>query len=130
LGRWIQSGSFWQVDQFVPDLAHGNYPQNGNVVQLAAVLPWRVEAFARWTGLPYMLLAGLAVYATALELRAPRASAALAAAAFASVPVVLRPAVEDGQVDAVMLAMFGVGVPFLLRHVRAGRRADLVIAGV
>ena len=130
VARWIQSGTFWQVDQFTPDLAHGNYPQNGNLVQLAAALPWRVEAFVRWTGLPYMLLACLSVYASALELRAPRATAVLAATAFGSLPVVLRPALEDGQVDVIMLAAFGSGVLFLLRHVRAGAGADLVLAGL
>src|SRR5207248_9501328 len=32
VARWIQLGSMWQIDQFVPLLAHGDYPNNGDVV--------------------------------------------------------------------------------------------------
>ena len=130
VARWIQTGSFWQVDQFTPDLAHGNYPQNGNVLQLAVTLPWSSAAFARWAAMPFLGIAAVAVYACAVELRAPRASAAAFAAAFAAVPVALLPAIQDGQTDAVMLAGFGTGILFLLRHLRAGRGADLALAGL
>ena len=47
IGRWIQSGSLWQIDQFVPQLAHGNYPNNGDVVMLSTVLPWHNDFLVR-----------------------------------------------------------------------------------
>lgn len=46
VARWIDSGSICQIDQFLPDQAQGYYPANGNVVQLAAVLPSTATASA------------------------------------------------------------------------------------
>ena len=37
IGRWIQSGSIWRIDQFVPLQANGNYPHNGDLVFLSVV---------------------------------------------------------------------------------------------
>ena len=39
VARWIENGSIWQVDNFLPIVAPGNYPNNGDVILLAAVLP-------------------------------------------------------------------------------------------
>src|SRR4051794_36778394 len=39
IARWIQHGTLWRVDQFIPGLAQGNYPENGDVATLGAVLP-------------------------------------------------------------------------------------------
>lgn len=130
VARWIQSGSFWQVDQFTPLLANGNYPHNGDVVFLAVVMPWENDAFVRFVGTPFVFVAGLAVYAIARELGAPRATSVLAGAVFASLPALSFAAHEGAKTDPIMLATFGAGALFLLRHFRTGRRSDLVLAGL
>ena len=47
VGRWIQHHSMWQIDQFTPLLAHGNYPNNGDIVLLSTVLPWHNDFLVR-----------------------------------------------------------------------------------
>lgn len=130
IGAWIHEGGFWQVSQWVPDLAHGNYPQNGDLLDLSVVLPWHNDAFVRLVSVPLLAMAGLAVYAIGVELGATRASAVLWAAAFASMPAVLHPAALEVLTDTMLLACLGTGGLFLLRHQRTGATADLVLAGV
>jgi hypothetical protein len=130
VARWIQTQTFWRVDEFNPGWAFGNYPQNGNVVMLSAVLPWSNDALVRFVNVPFFLLTGLGVYGIACELRAPRAAAALFGAVALAMPVVLWPALRDGLADPVMLAAFATGILFLLRHWRTRRTADLVLAGL
>jgi hypothetical protein len=129
VASWIETGTIWQVDQFVPLLFHGNYPQHGDVMLLAVVLPWENDFLAPLVMYPFLALAVLAVYAIATELGAARAPALALAAVVAAIPSVLVPAVV-GLVDALMLASFGTGVLFLIRHARTGASADLVLAGL
>jgi hypothetical protein len=130
VARWIQSNSIWQIDQFLPGQAQGYYPNNGNVVDLAAVLPWHSEFLIRFVNLPFLALAGVATYAAGRELAAPRASAAIAATAALSIPAVTSYIVDSPTPDAVMYAGFSAGLLFLLRHARAGDRSDLLLAGL
>ena len=130
VGAWIQTDTFWRIDQFVPFLANGNYPHHGDVLFLATVMPWDNDAFARPLNWPYLALAGVSVYAIAAELRAPRAAGLGFAAAFCAVPIVLLTAQSGTMTDMPMLAALGGGILFLLRHLREGRRADLVMAGL
>ena len=71
VARWIQTGSVWQIDQFVPLLAHGDYPHNGDVVLLSTVLPWHNDFLVRLPITFFLATAAVAVYAVARELRAP-----------------------------------------------------------
>jgi hypothetical protein len=130
VAAWIQSGTFWRVDQFTPIQANGNYPHNGDVVFLAAVLPWRNDAFTALVNVPFVGLAGLSVYAIARELRAPRSAAVAMGAAYAALPVVTLTVSGGAFTDAVMLAAFGAGVLFLVRHSRTARRSDLLLGGL
>ena len=130
VARWLQSGSVWQADQFLPDYAFGNYPHNGNLLQLAAVLPWDNDAFVRFVNYPLLGLACLSIYALARELGAPGATAVTSAAVFASVPVAALPALEEGQADTLLLAGFGAGLLFVVRHARHGGNGELVLAGL
>ena len=130
IARWMQTGSFWQVDNFTPLLANGNYPQSGDVVQLAVIQPFESDAFARVVNLPFALMAGLAVYAIAVEAGAPRATGTLLGAAFASLPAFVFATGEGAKTDPVMLAAFGAGLLFLVRHLRTGARSDLLLAGL
>ena len=123
VARWIQTGSLWQIDQFVPGQAHGYYPHNGDVVVLSAVLPWRNDAFVRFVDVPFLVLLGAAVYAIGVELRAPRPAALLSAALLVSLPIVVRPALVSALPDTILLATFAAGLLFLLR-------GDLVLAGI
>ncbi len=128
--RWIQSGSIWQIDQFLPGQAQGYYPGNGNVVQLAAILPWSSEFAIRFANLPFYALTGLAAYACGRRLGAPWTSAAVAGAAVIAVPAVNSYIVDSPTPDAVMYATFATGVLFLLRHASTGARTDLLLAGL
>jgi hypothetical protein len=130
VARWMQSGSFWQIDQFNALLANGNYPNNGDVVFLSVVQPLRSDAFVGLVSAPFVALAGLAVYGIARELRAPRATSALAGVVFAALPVVSIAAHDGAKTDAILLTCFASGVLFMLRHLRLGRTADLVLGGL
>ncbi|MET0761179.1 MAG: glycosyltransferase family 39 protein, partial [Thermoleophilaceae bacterium] len=88
------------------------------------------DFLVRLIGAPFILVAGLSAYAIARELRAPRATAVLAAVAFAAIPAVARTAYLGAKPDPVMLATFGTGVLFALRHLRIGRTSDLVLGGL
>jgi hypothetical protein len=127
---WIHTGSFWQVDQFVPFLANGNYPHNGDVLFMTTVLPWHNDAFVRPWNFAWFGLTALAVYAIAAELRAPRAAAVLFAATFCSIPIFLLTVSSGAMTDTPLLAMLAAGVLFLVRHARGQQTGDLVLAGV
>ena len=128
IGRWIQTGSMWQIDQFVPLLAHGNYPNNGDVVMLSTILPWHNDFLVRAPIVFFLGVTAVAVVAVARELRAPAAASVLAAAAIVSVPIVGLATIPRALPDSLLWAMFTCGVLFLLRHARTRRRSDLMLA--
>ncbi|MDX6677815.1 MAG: hypothetical protein QOE31_1867, partial [Solirubrobacteraceae bacterium] len=128
IGRWILTHSLWQIDQFVPLLAHGNYPTNGDVVMLSTVLPWHNDFLVRAPIVFFLAVTAVAVVAVARELRAPAAASVLAAAAIVSVPIVGIATIPRALPDSLLWAMFACGVLFLLRHARSGRRSDLMLA--
>lgn len=130
VARWIQTGTFWQINQFLPQLAQGNYPNTGDVVFLAFVLPFKSAVLVRWAMVPYLAATAVTVFALGRELGAPRPASALFAAALTTVPAVLAPALVKTQTDTVMLFGFAAGVLFLLRHRRSQAAADLLIAGI
>src|SRR5207302_8549581 len=130
VARWIQLGSMWQIDQFVPLLAHGDYPNTGDVVLLSAVLPFHDDFLLRLVFVPFLALTGVAVYALARELRAPAATAALFAAVAVALPNVSVDATVNTLPDTVFLFSFVGGVLFLPRHQRTGRTSELVLAGI
>jgi hypothetical protein len=128
IGRWIQTHTLWQIDQFVPLLAHGNYPNNGDVVMLSTVLPWHNDFAVRLPICFFLVVMAVATAAVARELRAPAAACVLAGAALVSVPIVGLAAVPRALPDPLLWATFACGALFLLRHARTGRRSDLVLA--
>ncbi|HEY0633260.1 MAG TPA: hypothetical protein VGC98_14485 [Thermoleophilaceae bacterium] len=130
VARWIQSGSFWPVVDFLPYDTTGNYPQNGDVLMLASVLPWRADTFARLAVVPYTGLAGLATYALGCELRASRARAALMACVVASIPILLSAGIVSALPDVVMYGMFGAGLVFLVRGIRTRLTSDALLGGL
>lgn len=129
VAAWIHAGSAWRLDQFEPDLSNATYPQNGDVLQLAATLPWHATFLARVLAVPWWLLTGAGVYALARELGAARAASVIAAVALLSMPIVAVSGLEAVGTDSYMLACFAGGLVFLLRHRRTGQASDLVLAG-
>ena len=129
VARWMQSGSFWQVDDFVPNRAAGNYPQTADVLHLAVILPWSRDFLMPLANFPLTALLGLALFCGAHELRAPVPVAMLGAAAVVALPVVGYLA-SAGLADPAMYATFACGVLFLMRHWRTGDPFDLVLAGI
>ncbi len=129
VARWIQTGTVWQIDQFVPLLAQGNYPHNGDVVLLSTVLPWHNDFLVRLPITFYLVVLAVAVFAVARELGAARAASVLAAAVIVSMPVVGLATIPRALPDSLMWASYTIGVLFVLRHARTRRRSDLVIAG-
>ncbi len=129
VARWIQSGSLWQADLLVRDQAQGYYPNNGELVQVAAVLPWHDDFLVRWLYVPFMAALALGTYCLGRELSAPRAAAALLAAVPVTLPIVVEGAYEQGMPDSVMYSTWVAGIVFLLRHRRTQRTSDLVLAG-
>ncbi|HZU75871.1 MAG TPA: hypothetical protein VFA70_03850, partial [Dehalococcoidia bacterium] len=128
--RFIQTGSLWRTTQYLPNQAQGNYPQFGDLLLLAAVLPWHSAALVRYVDPLLLALGALCVYAIGRELRASAPSAALAACAFVAMRATLDPAFGSMLTDPTFLAGFGAGVLFLVRHWRTHRRSDLVLAGL
>ena len=130
IASWIQEGSIWGVHEFVPDVSPGRYPNNGDVVLLAAILPWHSDFLSHLLPYAYYLLSGVATYAVAVELGASRAAATTAGSLLLAMPIVALPALANSFPDVIMLFGLGTGVLFLLRHRRTAATADLVLAGL
>jgi hypothetical protein len=129
VARWIQTGTVWQVDQFLPGFATAQYPNNGDFLILATVLPWHSLAFARFPGVVFFVLTGVGVYALALELGASRA----AATTFAALALLVLPLSHfalEGLPDDVAESMLLLGSLFLIRHARTRRSGELVLGGL
>ena len=128
--RWLQTESIWGLHQFIADYSNATYPHHGNILVAAVMLPFDSAFLVRLVAVPFWAMTGVAVYALARELGAPRGSSILAAAAFCALPMMLRTGLEGVQTDPMMLACFATGAVFLLRHHRSGARAELVLAAV
>lgn len=129
VARWIQRGTFWQLDEFVPYRSFGTYPNTSDVVTLGAILPFRNDFLVRFVNYPFLAITGLATYALGRELRAPAATSALLAAALLATPAVTLFALQ-GLADTLMLATFATGLLFLIRHRRTVLKSDLLLAGL
>ncbi|MHB8692699.1 MAG: phospholipid carrier-dependent glycosyltransferase [Solirubrobacteraceae bacterium] len=128
--RYVQSGSLWHEAQYLPGQAQGNYPQFGDMLMLALVLPWHSLAFVRLFDPVLLALAAVALYATAVELGAPKPTAVLSALAVCAIKPTLGAAFTDVLVDPAFLAGFSAGILFLVRHNRTEEKTDLVLAGL
>jgi len=127
---WIRSQSIWHVGAFLPLIQVRTYPNSGDVVSLAALLPWHDDGFLRLTAIPLLGLTGLAVHALGRELRASVATSALLGCAVVATPVIVQSAIYDLKPDVFMYATFAAGALFLLRQARTGATSDLVLAGL
>jgi len=130
VASWIQHGSLWPILSLYPGHMSGYYPNNGDVLLLAASLPWRSDFLVRLVDVPYLAALALAVWAIARELGAGRLSGQLYALLLVFLPVVVLVAVISALPDTLLLAAFAIAVLFLLRHRRTGLTSDLVLGGV
>ena len=128
--RWMQTGTIWRVDQFEPLLANAYYPQNGDALNLALLVPFQSEAFVRAFSVLSLPVLALAVYALARELRAPPGAAMIGAALVASLPITVLTAEEGAKTDLWCVAALAVAGLFLLRHLRTGATADLLLGAL
>ena len=130
VAAWIETGSIWQIDVYLPYVAPGHYPNNGDVLLLAAVLPWQSDFLAHLVLWPVYALVGVAVFALARELGAARQASISAAVLILALPAVILPALINSYPDALMLFGFAAGLTFLVRNARGGAMRDLVLAGL
>jgi hypothetical protein len=130
VARWIQTGSLWQIDDFLPLQSHGTYPNSGELLMTWAMLPFKSDFLVRPVMIGVLALWVLAIVATARELGASPAARTLAASVLPAIPVVGIATVPDALPD--ILAYFGLtaGLLFLLRYSRTQRVSDLVLAGL
>jgi hypothetical protein len=130
IGSWIQDGSVWSVNQFVPLQAHGNYPNNGDLMFLAVMLPFDADFLVQLVTVPFYLLTLLAVFGIGSELGAPRAAAALTALMVGALPIMHLATFTAAKTDPVFYAALGAAILFALRWLRLRRWDELVLAGV
>src|SRR3954451_7833315 len=128
--RWIQSGSLWQVDEFLPLQSHGSYPNNGEVLFTWAMLPFHDDVLVRPMILAILVMWAFTTVVAARELGAPPGAGLLAACALVSIPIVADATVPRAMADVVAYFGLTAGLLFLLRFARADRRSDLVLAGL
>jgi hypothetical protein len=128
--RWMQTGTIWRIDQFEPLLANAYYPQNGDALNLALLVPFHGDAFVRVLSVFSLLVLALAVYALARELRAPPGAAAVGAALLASLPISVLTAEEGAKTDLWCIAALAVAGLFLVRHLRTHTATDLMLGAL
>jgi hypothetical protein len=128
--RWIDTGSLWQVVEYLPRQPHGYYPNNGELLLSWALLPFDNDFLVRFVMVPLLALWVVAIVAAAREIGAPPAARVTVAAALASIPIVGISIVPRAMPDVLCYATLTVGLVFLLRHRRSGRTSDLVLAGL
>ncbi len=128
--RWIESGSLWQIDQFIPLQAQGYYPNHGDVLLLATLLPWDNDAFFRVPMLVLFALFPLAVWALGRELGAQPATRVVSAAALCVLPILVLATIRSGMPDILLVFSLAVAALFLARHARTGLRSDLLLAAL
>jgi 4-amino-4-deoxy-L-arabinose transferase-like glycosyltransferase len=130
VGRWLQNDTVWGLHQFLPGYSNATYPQHGNLLMLALVMPFDRPFLAPLSALPFYPLGMLAVYALGRELRVPAGTAVLGAAVAAAIPVATVVSVRSAVTDMPCTALLIIGTLFLLRQHRTGARSDLVLAGL
>ncbi len=127
--RWIQSGTIWELTAFSADLSHATYPQNGNVLLLAATLPWKSAFVTGYVPVVFHVATAVAVYALAREVGGPRSTSALAGAGVVALPILSVTALQEVMIDPPMLAWGTIGALFLVRAGRSGDVSELLLAG-
>jgi hypothetical protein len=128
--RWLQTQSLWGLHQWVPDYMSATYPQNGNVLLLATILPFERPFLATLVSPVFYGVCLLAVYALARELRAPRGAAMTAAGAMGAMPQMMDLGLQGAVTDAPAAALLAIGGLFLLRQHRDGHCGELLLAGL
>ena len=127
--RWIQTGSIWELADWVPGFFFGSSPGNGSIVVLSWMLPWENDFAAHFAIYPFVALTVAAIYAIGRELGAQWPTAALIGLMLTAAPVVVEPGLVNTLLDPVLYAMLATGIAFLVRHARTTSNADLVVAG-
>lgn len=127
--RWLQDGRLSMVATPFSDPAQAYQPANGELFFLWLMEPFHGDVLARLGQLPFLLLAGAALYAIARRSGAERAHAVYAAAFFA----LARPVVEQAvgaDVDLICTAAFLSSLYLGIVAADSGHRRDWMIWGI
>jgi hypothetical protein len=128
--RWIETGSLWQLDEWVPLQAHSSYPGSGTLLMAWTMLPTDSDVLVRPLAVALLAWFAVAAFALARELGARPSAALLAAAALLAVPIAATASIRHAFPDALLLAGMTTGALFALRAARTGRGADVVLTGI
>jgi hypothetical protein len=127
--RWLQESSLSIIQTPFSDPAQAYQPGNGELFLLWLMLPFHGDLLARIGQLPFLLLAGMALYGVAR-----RSGVAPQHAAYAPMFLFLaRPVVEQAvgaDVDLVCAAMFVTSLYLGLVAVDSDRKGDWALWGV
>ncbi len=122
--QWLHAGSL-----YAPDCFHWSNPGNGELLGLWMVAPFSGDFLIHLNTLPAALLLALGSVELGRSLGLSRTFAHLAALTVVSHYVVLRQLVSNEN-DVAAAALFVAATAYELRHLRRGRRADLVLCAV
>jgi hypothetical protein len=130
ISRWIDSGSFWAYNEFVPLVSHGSYPHTVDLGMLSLVLPWESDFAARIPAYAALPFAGVAIVALARELGAPLTSAVVCACAALATPILTFPLFQLAMPDVFIFPTFVGACALLARHCRDESAGTLLLAGL
>jgi hypothetical protein len=130
VARWMESGSLWQIDQFLPLQAQGYYPNHGDLLLLWGLLPWHNDFFVRVPMVALLAAFGFALWAMGRELGAPPATRLAVAAGLCSLPILANSTIRTAMPDVLLAFALACSGLFLLRYARTLRTSDLVLGGL
>jgi hypothetical protein len=128
--RWLQQGSIWGIQDWVPYLFYGSGPGNGSLLVASTMLPWENDFAVRLAVVPFIPLTTAALFALGRELGGRDPSSLLVALAATAVPVAIEPGLVNALLDPLMYFGFAAGLLFLVRHWRTQDPFDLAVASV
>jgi hypothetical protein len=126
--HWMQRGRLDTLVQPTGEPSSPFYPLVGEMQYYWGFLSAGTDAWCAFSQVPFLILSSIAVAGIARLAGAARLPAALAAAAWATLPVVLRQSVEP-MVDLVSTAFFLGAIFLLIRRKTEGGSWRLVVAG-
>lgn len=130
VARWMESGSLWQIDQFIPLQVQGYYPNHGDVLILGTTLPWDNDFLLRIPMIALLAASAVALWAVGRELAAPGGTRLAVTAALLSLPIFALSTISRALPDVMLVFGLAAALLFALRAQRSGRRSDLVLAGL
>ncbi len=128
--RWWQDGRLSYVPAPFGETAATYFPANGNLWFTWLITCWDGDRLARIGQMPFWVVTGLAIYASARRLQVGRSASILASCLFLTMTPLLAFSVQP-NVDTIFVAGYALGIFFLIRGFQVdGKVADLNLAGL